>query len=527
MTVNRDNPPDYGIIYNWDGAPLHYSAFPQSQEQLLDKTYAPIRDTQVGAHFWSIGEHEAKWPTEALEYIGESEDRKYGLLSSLQHAEGLREMFERGENPYQAMVDRGHELGVHVYASVRMNDNHLYGILPADMAKTVKGGLTKLRKEHPEWCLGPDDVAEGERGIGSWNMAIPEVREHKLQWITEACRTADWDGVELDWQRHPFHLPEHDGYRLRYTLTDLQRAVRRMTDELSAERGKPFHVAVRVATTLEACRRIGYDLEVWAREGLCDIVIGAGGSGTDPDTEVEAFRELLDGTGIKLYAGYDTDGRQNAARLVPYKSWRDAWVRATAAGHWDRGVDGIYVFNWHANETGKRDLLTTIGSPDSLEGTDKIYAAIHRGPPAGSDPPSGAHNDRIYGETAVVLYDTPAGQGPKFRVPVHDKVVEEADAGKLAGIQLQIEMEHWAPEDRVLVTLDGAKLGAPQIRSAAAENPNDPADVAENSWLVWDLEPAQAARGTHEVQVTLVVRDHRIRSPLVVAHVEIYVNYVG
>ena len=41
-------PPDYGIIYNWDGAPHGYSAYPQSIEQFLDKVYAPIADTQVG-----------------------------------------------------------------------------------------------------------------------------------------------------------------------------------------------------------------------------------------------------------------------------------------------------------------------------------------------------------------------------------------------------------------------------------------------------------------------------------------------
>jgi hypothetical protein len=79
-------------------------------------------------------------------------------------------------------------------------------------------------------------------------MAVPEVREHVLQWVTEACRQAEWDGVELDWQRHAFHLPAADAYRLRYTVTDLMRAIRAATDAIAGERGRPFHVAVRVAT---------------------------------------------------------------------------------------------------------------------------------------------------------------------------------------------------------------------------------------------------------------------------------------
>ena len=44
-------PPDYGIIYNWDGVPHAISEVPQSMEAFLDKVYAPLEDTQVGALF--------------------------------------------------------------------------------------------------------------------------------------------------------------------------------------------------------------------------------------------------------------------------------------------------------------------------------------------------------------------------------------------------------------------------------------------------------------------------------------------
>jgi diadenosine tetraphosphate (Ap4A) HIT family hydrolase len=44
-------PPDYGIIYNWDGNPHGYSEYPQSMESFLEKVYGPMEDTQVGAHF--------------------------------------------------------------------------------------------------------------------------------------------------------------------------------------------------------------------------------------------------------------------------------------------------------------------------------------------------------------------------------------------------------------------------------------------------------------------------------------------
>ena len=45
---------------------------------------------------------------------------------------------------------------------------------------------------------------------------VPEVREHLLAAIVELASRADWDGLEMDWQRHAFHLPADFAYTLRY-----------------------------------------------------------------------------------------------------------------------------------------------------------------------------------------------------------------------------------------------------------------------------------------------------------------------
>lgn len=513
----REPTPHYRIIFNWDGAPLAYDEHPQSVDRLMEQAYNPLQDTQVDAMFWSIGSHEAEWPSEEHERLGDG--RAYLSMRAMRHAENVRSMFERGENPYAAMVERGHELGMHVYVSMRMNDNHFYGTRPEDFKRLNRG--TKLRQEHPEWLLDVDDVPE-QRGVGSWNLAIPEVREHKLSYIREACLQADWDGVELDWQRHPFHVPENYGYRLRYVLTDLQRAVRRMTDEIASQRGRPFYVAVRVATTLESCRNIGYDVERWTEEGLADIIIGAGGSGTDPGFEVTEFKAFTQGTNIRLYGGFDSIYRQKADRLVSPDEWRDAWLRAVAAGYHAQGADGVYTFNWFPGKEPWRGLLSTIGSPETLVGRNKIYSALHRGPTYLEGGTANAVNDRIYGQTAAVLFRTITQEGPAVDLPVYDDV--EALSDDIDEIRLLIEFEHWAPDDRVAVSFDGAVLGEPTIHDAA-EHDGKPADVSENKWLAWHLTPAQAAMGLHAVKIVLVNRDSRIRVPLIVNHVEAYITY--
>jgi len=509
-------PPPYGIIYNWDGAPHGYSAYPQSIDQFLDKVYAPLEDTQVGALCWCIALHEATWPSEYLDVTGDSTDRRYASARTLHHVENIRGFFERGEDPYGALVARGLEQGIAVYASVRMNDNHFWDLRPTDLATTTRNELTPLRKQHPEWLLGDD--APGWCST-SWNLAIPEVRSHILRLVTEACRQADWDGVELDWQRHAFHLPADHAYRLRYTLTSLMRAIRTETEAIAAERGRPFHVAVRVATTFESCRNIGYDIETWVGEKLCDLVIAGGNSGTDPGAEVERFTALCQRQGIPFYGGFDSDGRQQARRLRPHAQWRQEWFRGLARNYLDRGAQGIYVFNWHGHRDTHRPLLTTMGSLDTLTGHDKTYAALHRSIGPKTAGRAGAErDDRIYGETPVDLLPTLTGTGPTFHIHLSD---EEPPSHA----ELQIEIAHFTAADKVRVALDGEDLGDPIVRDAAAEDPNDPADISENKWLTWSLSDKQAGRGIREVQVILLDRDPRLSIPLHIEHVEIYLQY--
>ena len=439
----------------------------------------------------------------------------YKSMRAMRHSENVRSMFERGENPFQAMVDRGHELGMDVYVSMRMNDNHFYGTRPEDFKRLNRG--TKFRQDHPEWLLDVGDVPE-QRGIGSWNMANPEVKEHKLSYIREACLQADWDGVELDWQRHPFHVPDNYGYRLRYALTDLQRAVRRMADEIAERRGRPFYVAARVATTLESCRNIGYDVERWVEEDLADIIIGAGGSATDPGFEVAEFKALTEGTNVRLYGGFDSIYRQKAERLVSHDEWRDAWLRAVATGYYDQGADGIYTFNWFPGKEPWRGLLTTLGSPDTLAGRNKLFTALHRSPTYLEGISPNAVNDRIYGQTAVVLYRSITG--PTIDVPV----LRRGSAGR--------RHRRDSTDDRVRALgtrrPGGGELGRRRARRAGDPRRGGaqrrPGGSPENKWLVWDLTPAQAAKGTHAVKVVLN-RDSRIGVPLIVNSVDVYIRY--
>ncbi|MDP6777986.1 MAG: hypothetical protein QGI83_14610, partial [Candidatus Latescibacteria bacterium] len=410
-------PSDYGIIYNWDGAPHGYSEVPQSMDAFLEKTYGPLADTQVGALFWCVGEHAARWPSPAMESLGDVHGRRYENASAYTHTENIRQMLERDEDPQAALIERGHDLGLHVFASVRMNDNHFNGAQVADLDRLHHTEMTQMRREHPDWLLGD---RTSEWFALSWNLAVPEVREHRYAHIEEVCTRYEWDGVELDWQRHAFHLPEDEAYRLRYVLTDLQRRVRQMTEALARKRGRPFHLAARVAGSMEMCRRIGYDIPVWIEEGLVDILILGGGAVTDASLEVSDFVDLCRDKGIAVYAGFDSGlpdpfvGPEEAGTKDRIRT------RAIASRYHKAGADGIYVFNWHADRDSRRELLSQIGSVETLRGTDKIYAATHRFIQK-EGPWRGAYRiDRILGEVPVPLKRTLTGEMPTIILDIAD-----------------------------------------------------------------------------------------------------------
>jgi len=511
-------PGDYGIIYNWDGAPHGYSAVPQSLDEFLELTYAPLIDTQVGALFWCVGEHAARWPSTTLEELGDIHGRRYENAAAYHLTENIRLMVERGEDPQAALIKRGHELDLAVYASLRVNDNHFNGAQVQDLAALHHTELTELRRQHPEWLLGD---RTSEWFALSWDLSVPEVRRHRLDHLREVCERYDWDGVELDWQRHPFHLPEEEAHRLRYTLTDLQRAARQLTRDIGERRGRPLHLAVRVAGTLETCASIGYDLPAWVEEDLCDIVIPAGAAATDPSLDMAAFVELCRPRGIAVYGGFDGAlpdpwvGPEEGARKDRLRT------RAIASRYLAAGADGVYAFNWHANADTRRELLTQIGGAESLRANDCVYAATHRflvheGPWRGA-----YRRDRQYGQVPVPLRETLTDSGPVVELTVADDFATDPPRR----LELRLRLHEWVEGDEVAVRWDGEEMAPGAVTIDLTGDPTGVSRIGGDVWLRYSLPPAQVSRGPHRVETVLRQRHPQLACDLVLTDVELAVAY--
>jgi hypothetical protein len=519
--------PAYKIIYNWDGAPQGYSEYPQSMEQFLEKTYAVMEDTQVGAHFWSM---------DGIDFLeikkGKFPIKHPNMYQSASHFTGYENrlaMYERGEDPHEAVIERGRELGIDVYASIRMNDNHFSGMQPDEMAASEHPELTDFRREHPEYLIGD---RTSEWFALSYDFSIAAVRQHRFDSIKEICELYNWDGVELDWQRHAFHFDEDYGYRFRYTLTDLQRSVRKLADEISEKRGKPFYLAARVNGYIEMCNNIGYDIETWVDEGLVDILIPAGGADTETEAEVDKFKEICKGTDIVVYPGFDSGVSQMPAYAEGAYIKDQMRTRGLASRHFAKGADGIYVFNWHANGDTRRDLLTTIGSTETLRATDKVYAATRRHLVDEGAWRGAYRKDRLRGTVPVPLRETMTFDGPTCILDVADDFTVD----KPRSVELRIRLQDWLKGDKVKMELNGQEISELDTRYEHKASP-DPvyayanqsvfpvSDVTDTVWLSKDISPHQVKYGINKVKVLSVERNKLIESDIVLTDVELVVKF--
>ena len=160
----------------------------------------------------------------------------------------------------QIIVDAVHNAGIEIFASLKMNDAHCAFVGVDDPLKISRpdlligehfpGKYPHLLPGEPLWGVG----SYPEFSIGGWHFASldfakPEVREHRLKFILLMCTTYDWDGVELDFCRHPLHFKLGTEPENMVTMTGFMRRVRATIDEIGEKRGRPFVLAVRVPPT--------------------------------------------------------------------------------------------------------------------------------------------------------------------------------------------------------------------------------------------------------------------------------------
>jgi hypothetical protein len=246
-------------------------------------------------------------------------------------------LHEKGLDAYAVWIARCREKGISPWISMRMNDVHNVPDPDSYMHDT-------FWREHPEFWRVPNNKG------GAWtdralNYAHPEVREYEMAFLKELLERYDPDGVELDWMRFGRHLTPGKEREEGHLLTEFMRQARALTKEWSAKRGHPVSLAARVPAHPDAAVGLGMDGVTWAKEGLVDWLVPCPfWSSTDFDIPVELWKQRLGDAKVRVTPGAEFNSR-------PWPSGKPvrndlAALAGFAASAWQRGADGIYLFNW-------------------------------------------------------------------------------------------------------------------------------------------------------------------------------------
>ena len=356
------------IIFNNDGNEPVYFCKSVSKDELLGLRTRELAGTEVDSIFyctWSSGFSLFTHRTQA----GQVFSTREGCFTN-----NLAQAFlDQGIDPLQVMVEFGHQHGMEVFWSMRMNDTH-------DGSRTDYGPVMfradHLKVEHPEYLIG--SAAQPPRH-GVWSAVdygLPQIRDLAFAFCREVCGNYDVDGIELDFFRHAFFFRcsadnQPCGAAELEAMTALLRRIRAMTEELGRWRGRPILVAIRVPDSVEYCRFIGLDLEKWLGEGLTDLLIVSGYTQLNP---WEYSVKLGHKYGVKVYPSLDESRVRDPEAQKARASLESYRGRALQA--WAAGMDGIYLFNFFDP---KSPLWRELGDPAALRELDCTYFLSVRG----------------------------------------------------------------------------------------------------------------------------------------------------
>ena len=354
----------YRLIYQMDSSGVLPAA--TDVDDYLKGIVGFLEDSHIDCLFWhdGAGGNTANYDSDVLELTGE----RVGDIDPF-----LLRLIERGDDPPKIVVPAAKQRGVDIFYSLRLNDCHdSFG---------HERLLATFKVEHPDWAIGAGHPEVHPSVHRNLNFAVPEVRDLKFAVIEEIFRKYDFDGLEIDFLRSPPYFIPSEAHKNAHLLTQFLSRVREHLNQRGEARGRSIPLAVRVNPTLEACRLDGFDIPTWIEERLVDaLILGSG----NIDCDVEAFKNLTDGTGILVYpcvyawpSGYNI--------IFGFED-SEPMFRALASNYWSQGADGIYTFNWNAHSyvhrpdknsqfAPQRQLLREMDTPQAMRGKDKLYVA--------------------------------------------------------------------------------------------------------------------------------------------------------
>jgi len=568
----------YRVAVNDDGASQwQYWQTPLTAEQFVRVAVDRVSTSDLLC--WGVGNTLFWYNSQVAEYLDLGQTEFDSVNEWMVHTT-LRNWRRAGLDPLAMVCERAHELGMHLYASLRMNDGHFafpnpqpdanpdqpdFGISSPDQLWNHQRGAERspltpqFWRDHPQYRIG-EDWPGSRFAADLFDYAHPEVRERWLAIVAEMVAQYNVDGIEMDFMRNPFFFKFSAVDAGRPLMTQFISCTRAILDEAGIRKGRHLGLAVRCPTALSGCDAVGLDVQAWVRNGLVDVLIPSPTRNNKFETDLRPLVEMAAETDCQVLAGVDTampnvtweqtrallaedridaaqedsaksperclleESRQKreAKRGVPEGMPLNLW-RALAANAYYDGVDGTYLFNlWDQIVRHGRHLDCTIladaRNAKALSRTDKLYSLDFDVAGIGSGHPS-THLSQAASLPAVLQEGEPLELPFKIADDLSQVPVQE-----LGEVRLHLLLVHLTPVDELRLQMNGRPIDglkrAPTLEPGAPTGPNT-AFVD----LVFDLRSHVPHVGQNLFTLTLAKKNRQVRPAVYLREFELSIRY--
>ncbi|MFT5872235.1 MAG: hypothetical protein ACI8WT_001165 [Clostridium sp.] len=322
------------VIYDFDGYTDFFLGKHPNVEALTSNTIGKLTGKNVAEVNWCLGTtglltYNSKYAGTVFDGVEAYDDqlRDGDALARYQ----IMNILNSGKSPLEIVADNGHENGIKVNASLRMDtfyDPDIYGFLNGAMYEDY------------------NQFAQP----GNFNLSYyyPQVRAYIRNILLEIDSFNNVGGITLDFCRYP---------TLFGTETSSEEKVLIMNEFLRTLRNElPKDKTITIRVPYNDPLQYGFDIKTWINEGLLNTLIPSS-IGTEEFFNVKPYVDMVKDTNVRLYIGVSADvsghdiTKEEEALVkqglyINNKVFLDIQQYLLRAYDvYEAGADGIFLFN--------------------------------------------------------------------------------------------------------------------------------------------------------------------------------------
>lgn len=330
--------------------------------KIAEKYISQYAGSQITDYLINVNSLNSSYPSKVLESYDqrflEKKQNGYDVDFSDTHARQYYECFiEDKYDMYAHWIELLRKINIRPWLSFRMNDCH-------NNSDPYSMMLSNYYHEHKELRRCAHHLDGGGYFMNCFDYAKKEVRDRMLAYIDEALDRYDVDGIELDYIREQFCFSIGGEYEGRNIMTDFIRDVNAIVYKYEEKRNKNISILVRVPRSPEDCFYEGFDVILWAKEKLVDVIVASPRwCPTDNDIPVEFWKQILDPYDVEFAAAVELIVKFDETFLLNTHET----ALASCYQNMSAGADFAYLFNY------MRSNVTNYENPDDPVMSSILY----------------------------------------------------------------------------------------------------------------------------------------------------------